>query len=249
MIPRQARPENACFAKCSKAVAKRVVKPDQPVNRSRVANETNVPAKTLFDTKLVGIVTNPLVETVGEGGTCGMRSQDYSSADIVGRGAFATVFASGPHRCVKVERTISAVPLKSKIRCIEIARRMGDAGLAPRVHAWKIMRHEGTVCVVLEMDRVNGQTVRGWLSDEQREGANVKATCDRIENKVASMHRLGIRHNDLHVANVMLDRAGTPWLIDFTFSSIHDLGGTGNEAPALVSAVWHEHGVRTEMRA
>ena len=227
----------------------RVAKADQLVNPGKVVNDTSVTAKTFFDTKLVDIVTHPLVETVGEGGTCGMRSQDYRSANIVGRGAFASVFASGPHRCVKVERTHFAVSLKSKVRCIEIARRMGDAGLGPRVHAWKIMRHETTVCVVLEMDRVDGQTVRGWLSDEQRTGEHVQETCDRVESKIASMHRLGIRHNDLHVANVMLDRAGTPWLIDFTFASIHDTGGTGNEAPALMSAVWQEHIMRTEMRA
>ena len=234
-------------------VTKRMSKPSAGASIAAVgsprSSEQGANANTIFDKRLIDLMCHPLLVTLCEGGTCSMSGSDFKSADIVGRGAFATVFELGLCRCVKVERTMCAMSMEIKLRSIATAQAMGEAVLGPRVHAWRIVQHETSMCIVLEMDRIDGRTLRTWLSEEKRTREQVQEVCDRVAPKVGRMHSMGFRHNDLHVSNIMLDRADTPWLIDFTFASFQGDGVTGDEAPDLLSSIWLEHRMRHEMHA
>jgi hypothetical protein len=165
-------------------------------------------------------------------------------ATVVGRGTFATVLVSNrdPGRCIKIERVIGSDPFGAGANSLTIAERMGDVGIGPRVHAWRVVASAktGSLYLASEMDRVDGCTLQEWTVRRARSTEMIfdreLATLDAaLMSKVRRMNALGVRHNDLHLHNVMVDTTHTPWLIDFTFASQPKIGEVGDETAALLA--------------
>jgi uncharacterized protein (TIRG00374 family) len=56
--------------------------------------------------------------------------------------------------------------------------------------------------------------------DQIADDARVEAALPALWQQVATLHTGRIAHRDLRLANVMLDRDGQPWLIDFGFAEV-----------------------------
>jgi glycosyltransferase 2 family protein len=79
----------------------------------------------------------------------------------------------------------------------------------------------GDGSVLLAMDRIDG-TPLGQPAVRQIGDALLRA----VWAEVARLHRAGIAHRALRAANIVIDRSGRPWLVDFGFS---DLAATGRQ--------------------
>lgn len=62
--------------------------------------------------------------------------------------------------------------------------------------------------------------IDGKSLDSQPAEAFTDEVLDRIWEQVVQMRSVGIAHRDLRLANVFLDDAGQPWIIDFGFSEL-----------------------------
>jgi hypothetical protein len=134
-------------------------------------------------------------------------------AKVLGNGAFGTVFDVGKGRCIKVERVRDAGIAQGVCDAV----RMGELRVGVRVHKWHMCECAGSVYLVTEMDRVDGATLQAWLNVKSRKDADIRKLQAALKRKIARMKGAGVVHHDLHPGNVMVDMAGVPWIIDFTY--------------------------------
>lgn len=166
-------------------------------------------------------------------GRPGSRTVRYhGSTELIGKGAFASVFGAGDGRCVKVEKVNASMSDAALIRPIAIAAWAGGVGIAPRVHCWIVSRDAGSgdASVVIEMDRIAGGVPLGrWAMSITRTRSDVARMDVRVRAAMARLARCGVRHNDLHVANVVVDEVDKPWIVDFTFAKVYDGSAGGSD--------------------
>lgn len=86
------------------------------------------------------------------------------------------------------------------VKEVEVQKLMGEAGIAPRVHAVHYCMENGGATVMIVMDLmtagdINDFTERRAVTDEHR---------DIILGKVRRMHELGYCHRDLHSGNIFV---------------------------------------------
>jgi hypothetical protein len=181
--------------------------------------------------------------TVAEGGTSRLGDlSSLSSAPIVGRGAFATVFDIGAGRCAKVERLSPFVSARAHVCANTVAIWAGSKGIAPRVRSWRIACSQRSCPIsVVEMDLVRGESLAAWASGRGRSRIDIVNMAEKLRGRIARLRGIGVVHGDLHIANVLVERAtARPWLIDFTFARMNSRSERPDpdEAPAVVSAMW-----------
>ena len=102
---------------------------------------------------------------------------------------------------------------------IEIAKKMGEAGVGPGVRAVHWCEQDGGVLVMIVVDLMS----RGDLAHFSQTHAVTSKHVAAIERKIKKMHRMGYLHNDVHARNVLVhdrDEGGFDfYLSDFGFSS------------------------------
>lgn len=149
-------------------------------------------------------------------GGCDML-EGLEKAKVLGSGALGVVFDVGGGAAVKVEK----IRTKDGIRGAEVAKKMGAVGVGPKVQSCKAIECEGVRYVVMKMDKVEGVTLKTWMS-KKRPSATVAVVKDVLAKKIAKMKRLGVHHGDLHASNVMVDKKNVPWIIDFNLAQDGD---------------------------
>jgi hypothetical protein len=90
--------------------------------------------------------------------------------------------------------------------------------------------HEGRACLVMEY--VRGRGLAQYAREEAIPPGRAAAVVAELAGAVAFAHRRGIVHQDIKPANILIDEAGRPRLIDFGLASQED--------------AWSSPGVRSE---
>lgn len=111
-------------------------------------------------------------------------------------------------------------------------RKLGaDTGVAPRLLAELEVR--GRPALAIEWIRGAGvESVAARLRGRRPEAegaASLLGLCRRVAEAYAELHERGVLHGDVHPHNLLVDREGEPWILDFGLS--HLVGGTGGDSP------------------
>ncbi len=124
------------------------------------------------------------------------------------------------YRFIRLRDIGDARPAASLIQAVEhqaLAAVMAErAGVAVPPVRQVIKTADGSA--LLAMERVNGSSL------DQIPGQGISDTMLReLWKQVDRLHRARIAHRSLRAANIVVDRAGQPWIVDFSFS---ELGAT-----------------------
>lgn len=139
---------------------------------------------------------------------------------------------------IAVTGTASSVAVRSWKRESEIAKRAGEIGVGPKVHAAFVCRRPDP--------QYGGRSVRVGIIVMDALSKGLFDVADRVRKKalkdvprlLGALHAEGILHGDAHEGNVMLDDAGRVFIVDYGFSTLvselqaHDL----NDRDAASSA-------------
>jgi glycosyltransferase 2 family protein len=133
--------------------------------------------------------------------------QDQRDADLLYR----------VYRSIRLRNVGDVRPAASLKQAVEHQALVGVMAERAGVHAPAVQRvvegSDGSVMLV--MDLVEG-TCLADLTDEQI----TDALLQQVWREVATLHGVRIAHRSLRTANVMVDREGRPWIVDFSFSEL-----------------------------
>jgi uncharacterized membrane protein YbhN (UPF0104 family) len=121
------------------------------------------------------------------------------------------------YRFIRLKNVGDERPFSSLRRTVEhealVSLMARDVGArTPRLRAVAAV---GRDSIVLAFDRIDGTSL-----DHVPDEAVTAPVLHGIWQQVAVLHRHRIAHRDLRQANIVLDAAGGPWLIDFGFSEV-----------------------------
>ena len=124
------------------------------------------------------------------------------------------------YRFIRLRGIGDTRPAASLIQAVEhqaLAAVMAErAGVAVPAVRQVIKTADGSA--LLAMDRVDGRSL------DQIPGQDISDTMlGELWDQVDRLHRARIAHRSLRAANIVVDRAGRPWIVDFSFS---ELGAT-----------------------
>lgn len=143
-----------------------------------------------------------------------LQHAKIKKAKVLGRGAFGTVFDLGKN-ALKVEK-VGRFDLDGTLAAGKVAARMGELGVGPKVAHWRICECRFATYLVIEMAKIKGTTIGDLFNGDKKWAPAKKAkTLQLLREKVIKMNKAGVVHNDMHWGNVMVDKKGVPWIIDF----------------------------------
>jgi serine/threonine protein kinase/formylglycine-generating enzyme required for sulfatase activity len=92
--------------------------------------------------------------------------------------------------------------------------------------------------VFLAMEYLGGGTLRAWLGEKKRPWREVVKMFVAVGRGLAAAHAEGLVHRDFKPDNVLLDRAGTPKVVDFGLArpSSGSSGGDGESTDGLLAS-------------
>ncbi len=156
-------------------------------------------------------------------------SRPFFAAGVDGHPLFIKVLGSDQrdadllyraYRFIRLRDIGDTRPAASLIQAVEhqaLAAVMAErAGVAVPAVRQVIKTADGTALLV--MDRVNGSSL-----DRIPEQRMSDTMLRELWKQVDRLHRARIAHRSLRAANIVVDRAGRPWIVDFSFS---ELGAT-----------------------
>jgi len=124
------------------------------------------------------------------------------------------------YRFIRLRDIGDTRPAASLVQAVEhqaLAAVMAErAGVAVPAVRQVIKTADGSV--LLAMDRVNGSSL-----DQIPVQSTSDITLRDLWKQVDRLHQARIAHRSLRATNIMVDRAGRPWIVDFSFS---ELGAT-----------------------
>lgn len=142
--------------------------------------------------------------------------------DVMGSGHFGTVYrlkktkkSGSLFYAVKLERLSHPYwqhkhpdknPANVLCASTEIARKAGELGIGPKIHASFVCNRGGKPYFVTVMEFLEGSDVMTWKkSIEKVDGKIVTKVRKLFEKRLDQLTQLGIRHNDLYnLANIMV---------------------------------------------
>lgn len=141
----------------------------------------------------------------------------FELIDRLGMGAFGTVWKA---RDTQLDRIVALkVPRKSQLDEAETEQFIREARAAAQLHHPNIVsihevgREGSTVFIVADL--VDGLTLSDWLTGQPLTPREAAKLCATIAEAVHHAHESGVIHRDLKPSNVMVDRSGTPHVMDF----------------------------------
>ena len=156
--------------------------------------------------------SRPFYAAAGDGEPLFIKvlGSDQRDADLLYRG----------WRFIRLREVGDTRPAASLIQAVEhqaLAAVMAErAGVAVPAVRQVIKTADGSALLVME--RVNGSSL------DRTPGQDISDTMLReLWQQVDRLHRARIAHRSLRAANIVADRAGQPWIVDFSFS---ELGAT-----------------------
>ncbi len=156
--------------------------------------------------------SRPFLAVAGDGELLFIKvlGSDQRDADLLYRA----------YRFIRLREVGDTRPAASLIQAVEhqalAAVMAGRAGV--RVPAVRQVIKTADGSALLAMERVNGSSL------DRIRGQDISDTMLReLWQQVAGLHRARIAHRSLRTANIVADRTGRPWIVDFSFS---ELGAT-----------------------
>jgi tRNA A-37 threonylcarbamoyl transferase component Bud32/tetratricopeptide (TPR) repeat protein len=151
-------------------------------------------------------------------GATGRKLGKFELIDLVGAGAFGSVFmARDPELdrvvAIKVPRTGSLGSAENMDRFLREARSVAQLRHPAIVPVYEVSQHEGVPFLVSEF--VRGTTLADLLTAHRptfRDTARLIAT---VAGALQYAHEQGVVHRDVKPSNIMLDEKGEPHLMDF----------------------------------
>ncbi|MEM6474244.1 MAG: response regulator, partial [Planctomycetota bacterium] len=144
------------------------------------------------------------------------RIPGYTIDSILGRGAFATVWRGSRNRdrlpvAIKVLRVDLATEnvLRRFGHEIDVLKRLDHPSIT-RIHDGRIDTDVG----YFVMDLNEGGTLGEYQARESPSGRACVGLIRQVSEGIQHAHSKGIIHRDLKFANVMMDMAGTPRIVD-----------------------------------
>jgi uncharacterized protein (TIRG00374 family) len=159
--------------------------------------------------------SRPFYAAAGDGEPLFIKvlGSDQRDADLLYRG----------WRFIRLREVGDTRPAASLVQAVEhqaLAAVMAErAGVAVPAVRQVIKTADGSALLVME--RVNGSSL------DRTPGQDISDTMLReLWQQVDRLHRARIAHRSLRAANIVADRAGQPWIVDFSFS---ELGATSRQ--------------------
>jgi undecaprenyl-diphosphatase len=168
-----------------------------------------LPVTSVDPAIVVGRGARPFVATTSEGTRLFVKAlgQDERDADLLYRA----------YRFIRLRRLGDVRPAASLRQAVEHQALVGLMAEQSGVQVPHVDRvaeaPDGSALLV--MDYVDGCSLEQVTGDEITDTLLEKLWVD-----VDRLHRAGIAHRSLRTANVMVDPAGTPWVVDFSFSEL-----------------------------
>lgn len=228
-----------------------------PVPKSKSAPIANIP-QTLIEPvlSLVGPVIDAeytrcalLMRGAQITGSCKkcLQVSKLRHAKVLGYGYNGTVFEYGPGRCIKVESLSTRLfPVTRSGKLLNqfegsalehlgnVAERMGELGIGPKVFSWRVCSCARAVMLVIEMERIEGRTLQDVVLDKATRALQMDKVRSALLKKLELMHANGFAHADFHPGNVMVDKRNVPFIIDFSFMIGEGADGTAKKDTAVM---------------
>lgn len=139
----------------------------------------------------------------------------------IGRGAHGRVYAAYDpllERDVALKLIVS--PERQRLdRGLLEARALAKVRHPNLVQLFEVIRQDDTLGLVME--RVEGVTLDVWVATGPSEAA-LSRLFEELAEALAVIHEAGLVHRDVKPANVLVDRKGTPKLVDFGLVLHHE---------------------------
>lgn len=162
------------------------------------------------------------------------RSRDacmglFGDKTHIGAGRYGDVYsATSPHDPAGALYAVKAIMIhpfshpmlyRNVVNEIEIGRKMGEAGIGPRMHDVHWCERDGGILVMIVSDLMR----HGDLATFSQTTAVTEAHVRAIRKKLRAMHAAGYTHNDVHARNILVDSNQNGsyafYLGDFGFST------------------------------
>jgi undecaprenyl-diphosphatase len=186
--------------------------PDRRIGPAEIAHAlgaSGLPVTSVVPAVVAGRGARPFLATTAAGQRLFVKvlGQDERDADLLYR----------LYRFVRLRRLGDARPAASLRQAVEHQALCGLMAEQAGAHVPHVDRVAEAVdgSALLAMDLIDGRSL------EQVPGEDM--TDEMLESlwtDVERLHRAGIAHRSLRTANVMVDRGGVPWIVDFSFSEL-----------------------------
>ena len=184
-----------------------------------------------------GSSTTPKEDTSRRGDTStgeAFREQKSEPLDAIGRyqvigsldsGGQADVYrAVHPTLAKELVIKISKQPVRDgsslRDRLVTEGRLIADLNHPQLAHVYDVDFHNGRPFIVMEY--VRGKNLRQAAADRQISPIEAASIVERLAEGIEAIHQVGVTHQDIKPANIILDRDRQPRLIDFGLARIED---------------------------
>lgn len=89
----------------------------------------------------------------------------------------------------------------------------------------------------LVMALVEGQSLGEWLEASRRHWTEVVEVMCAVGDGLAAIHAQGVVHRDVKPENIVIDKDGTPKLVDFGIASVGEAAARSSEEPATYRTI------------
>ncbi len=141
----------------------------------------------------------------------------FDLIERIGVGGFGTVWKAHDKeldRCVAVK-----LPRRGELTLAETEQFYREARAAAQLHHPNIVAlhevgcHHDTIYIVSEF--IDGESLAERLLHERTTPVEAAGLCAKMARALQHAHEAGVVHRDLKPGNILLDRAGRPYLTDF----------------------------------
>jgi serine/threonine protein kinase/tetratricopeptide (TPR) repeat protein len=159
----------------------------------------------------------------------------YIVLDRLGAGAMGIVYAAyDPELDRKIAlkllraQTTAGDQARRQARMVREAKAIAKVSHPNVVAIFDVGVHQGQV--FMAMEHLAGGTLRAWMTAKKRSWREIVAMFVEVGRGLAGAHAEGLIHRDFKPDNVLLDKNGTPKVVDFglvRLSAIEDMSESG----------------------
>jgi len=140
----------------------------------------------------------------------------------IGKGGMATVYearhkTSGERFAIKFLNAAYSSDVNIRSRFIEEGRRMAAMNHEHIVRVVGVVEEQGTLAIVMQL--IDGMSLKEYIETHGRlPDHGIARIIQDISSALSYVHSKGIIHRDVSTSNIMIDRSGDAYLMDFGIS-------------------------------